>query len=263
MSGAEYHIQIIDDAPFHEIDVRQETGYVCDECGQVFDSISGICQHRKQGHGRSTDWESLDQQSVEVFGCPECDYYHESEKMRVVRHFRLSHDGYVRSPSRVYYDCENCGTAISKAKSVDEAPNAGKYCSTECSYEHRFPHPENPNQYWQSRAGRAWREAVYQRDNYTCQDCGVEGNGKNLRAHHIRRRSEHPEDELAVWNGVCLCSVCHHIRHKGEHPAEQGTKASVEGDFEQRVTERNRRLDELEGTYSDEVWDDQPFIEEV
>jgi hypothetical protein len=29
-----------------------------------------------------------------------------------------------------------------------------------------------------------WRKKVYERDNYTCQICGVAGNGKNLEAHH-------------------------------------------------------------------------------
>lgn len=52
-----------------------------------------------------------------------------------------------------------------------------------------------------------WRASVFERDGYTCQQCGEKG-GK-LEAHHIRPFAEHPELRLDVSNGVTLCKACH------------------------------------------------------
>jgi 5-methylcytosine-specific restriction endonuclease McrA len=52
-----------------------------------------------------------------------------------------------------------------------------------------------------------WRTAVFRRDDYTCQACGVRGG--RLNAHHIKRWSRHPELRYAVENGKTLCISCH------------------------------------------------------
>lgn len=52
-----------------------------------------------------------------------------------------------------------------------------------------------------------WREAVYKRDNYTCQFCGEKK--KYLNAHHIRLFALFPALRFDVANGVTLCEECH------------------------------------------------------
>jgi hypothetical protein len=57
-----------------------------------------------------------------------------------------------------------------------------------------------------------WRTAVFERDNYTCQECGAHsGNGHAvvLEAHHIHRFAEYSDERFDVDNGKTLCKKCH------------------------------------------------------
>ena len=56
---------------------------------------------------------------------------------------------------------------------------------------------------------RLWREAVFARDNWTCQQCGKKGGWMN--AHHIKSFADFPELRLAIDNGITLCLKCHKL----------------------------------------------------
>ena len=59
---------------------------------------------------------------------------------------------------------------------------------------------------------KEWRRKVFERDNHTCQDCGIRcGNGKAvyLTPHHIKSFSRYPKLKFDVNNGITLCELCH------------------------------------------------------
>lgn len=59
------------------------------------------------------------------------------------------------------------------------------------------------------RSGRyiEWRKAVYERDSYTCQFCGVVGG--RLNADHIKPFADYIELRFELSNGRTLCVPCH------------------------------------------------------
>lgn len=65
-----------------------------------------------------------------------------------------------------------------------------------------------PKRVYNTRKWRAWRKAVFERDNYTCALCG-DAKGGNLQADHIRPRYWYPELTYVVANGRTLCFPCH------------------------------------------------------
>lgn len=60
-----------------------------------------------------------------------------------------------------------------------------------------------------------WREAVFKRDDWTCQHCGKRGG--DIQADHIKPFSTHPELRFELSNGQTLCLKCHKKRTAEQH----------------------------------------------
>ena len=118
---------------------------------------------------------------------------------------------------RVTSICNEC------EKPFEHVPNQKRqYCSHSCANANT-PHLRgkyNPN--WKggitskirairtSKDYQIWRKAVYERDDYTCQNCEVR---QNLHAHHLVMISEDISRALDISNGITFCFSCHQLQH--------------------------------------------------
>jgi hypothetical protein len=58
---------------------------------------------------------------------------------------------------------------------------------------------------------KLWKDSVFARDHWNCQNCGKMGG--NLEAHHIKGFASNPELRFAIDNGITLCLKCHRKVH--------------------------------------------------
>jgi len=56
-----------------------------------------------------------------------------------------------------------------------------------------------------------WRNAIYERDNHTCQKCGEVGG--NINAHHIESYAANKALRTVLGNGITFCTDCHDNFH--------------------------------------------------
>lgn len=130
--------------------------------------------------------------------------------------------------------CANCGEyverKISDFKRVDNSniDREYTYCSIECMGEHYsreqlFTGENNEmwrggGEYYYGDNWRSQRRKARERDNYTCQRCGIkeEDNNKQLSVHHIKLfRSFNGDYKSAnqLDNLITLCEPCHRAVH--------------------------------------------------
>lgn len=130
--------------------------------------------------------------------------------------------------AKVHNSCACCGREYVVHASVLKwskiRGNRASYCSRECAV---TSHSGESSPLWISdrsalksqnksiRASRemsTWREAVFERDDWVCQQCGARslvGKALVLNAHHIVPFRAAPELRFDVNNGICLCESCH------------------------------------------------------
>lgn len=120
-------------------------------------------------------------------------------------------------PATVYVNCVICNTEIIMRRSEIGHKIT---CSKECQSIHRSTYQKGDKSHrWLGgktskdmllRHGleyKTWRNAVFERDNYTCQICSQHG-GK-LCADHIKPWALYPALRFFVDNGRTLCRECH------------------------------------------------------
>lgn len=113
--------------------------------------------------------------------------------------------------------CKYCGSEIKTTNKRNKV-----YCNIECrNLDYQDRQKGELSHFWKggktnlskirktNAQYKKWREAVFKRDNYTCQKCGKRG--IYLEAHHIKEQCKYPDLIYEISNGVTLCHECHKL----------------------------------------------------
>lgn len=92
---------------------------------------------------------------------------------------------------------QRCNTPEANAKKSHKGENHPLYKPDRSQIKSPRPRYENDQ----------WRKAIFERDNYTCQLCGLRGGP--LHADHIKPYAAYPELRWELSNGRTLCVPCH------------------------------------------------------
>ena len=123
--------------------------------------------------------------------------------------------------------CPVCGTSF---VIPPHDQNRRKCCSRKCSaIAHRSRMAGEQNPAWMGGVApeaslfrtstdyAMWRQSVFERDAFTCQECNRHGG--NLNAHHIVPYNDWKDSQysLNLMNGITLCEQCHRKTYSREY----------------------------------------------
>jgi 5-methylcytosine-specific restriction endonuclease McrA len=204
---------------------KKETG-TCKACGKEFSFYK--CQPRM--YCSKACYHSTKPATYITANCPACDkeFTYSQAWPRVYCSNVCKGKANVSNikkfkPSSYMTTCEECGKEYKVNKPSSEK---GRFCSLQCAgkWHGRHYNGEKHGNWrggYEPYYGPTWelaRRAARERDNYTCQDCGIAEaeTGKELDVHHLKRfgdfgRRRHAEANH-LDNLVSLCNVCHTAR---------------------------------------------------
>ena len=87
---------------------------------------------------------------------------------------------------------------------------------------------------------KQWRQAVFERDNYTCQCCGRQTHDNE--AHHLDSFADFEELRFDINNGITLCKQCHNPNQEGSFHNTYGTLHNTRNQFEEYKEIRLKEL---------------------
>lgn len=109
--------------------------------------------------------------------------------------------------SRVDFECLQCSKVF---KIQQNRIGKAKYCSRACHYKARdFGLTTKHYRIRRSSRYKQWREAIFERDDYTCQMCFTRGG--ILNADHVKPFALFPDLRFDLDNGRTLCLPCHKL----------------------------------------------------
>lgn len=92
-----------------------------------------------------------------------------------------------------------------------------------------------------SKAYILWRDAVYKKDWFTCQCCGI-SHGINKQVHHLYNFSDNEELRYSVNNGILLCDKCHYTTIQGSFHNLYGTTNNTPEQLEEYINNKRKEL---------------------
>lgn len=194
------------------------------ECGEWFHPqridqkyCSKECMYKYRKTGGKKGKKYPHTQRARIVVCPVC-----GKEFRAIHEYKERKSVYCSREcwskrATIINQCKYCNKDIKTTKSVNKV-----YCSNKCrDLDYRQTHKGELSHFWQggktderkklqtSAEYKQWRDAVFKRDNYTCQNCGKKT--RDLEAHHIKEQCRYPELIFEVSNGLTLCHKCHKL----------------------------------------------------
>lgn len=114
------------------------------------------------------------------------------EQKELRRNWNKNHPEIIRMKGKKHSEATK--EKMSKARQGENNGNWKNGVTTKIRGIRRSP------QYYQ------WRKKVFERDGYTCQQCG---STQRLNGHHIKPILDYPELIFDTTNGITLCEQCH------------------------------------------------------
>lgn len=201
---------------------------ICAYCKQQFQAVRRTRKYCS--HKCSTDANRGKQCSKRVMvACKTCEkpIIMTKRRMKTAKHHFCSLQcRFVGQIKHIKKACFVCGKEFEIHPSdMAKSMNGGSFCSQGCAKVFQSTRQTGKNNpCWKggvtkeytlirtSPKAREWAKAIFQRDNFTCQKCGVRGN--TLNAHHIKDFANHTELRFDINNGITLCEKCHREHHK-------------------------------------------------
>jgi len=170
-----------------------------------------------------------------IISCSVCgkEFYVKHSRANTAKYCsRKCHHKGIESGGKIKKKCKVCRKTYFTFRSQLKRMNGSKYCSKKCQSEGITLFHSGKNAHnWQggktaksrilrrSAKWKKWREAVFTRDNYTCQICGrkrKKGDRVVLEPHHLKPFAHFPKLRFEISNGQTLCYKCHQKTKTGK-----------------------------------------------
>lgn len=207
--------------------LRKRKILICQVCGKNFEVRSGKIKYNAKYC--SIKCQAIGRRKGKVLHCRICGKEFYQLKSRI----RYGKENYCspkcrneRNGKSLSKNCLICGRVFI----VPPSWSRQKYCSAECKY---IGNSGKNSCLWKGGSTKfgdkirrrkeyqEWRRKILERDNFTCQKCGIKaetGDGIYLHAHHIKSFSKYLNLRFDINNGMTLCSSCHEKEHGFKFP---------------------------------------------
>ena len=184
-----------------------------------------------------------------LYGCANCERKKNADKQRLSfevveaifnnNGFILIDTEYKKNTTPMACICVNHASDGIQYRSLEKVRSVGK-CKR-CKIEEKRENRPVKDREKYSYEVKRWREAVFKRDNYTCQCCR-DSKGGNLQAHHIKNFLTYKHLRFDIDNGITLCQSCHDPKIIGSFHHTYGTYNNTEEQLKQYIENKQQQF---------------------